>query len=598
MAIFLNLLMVAQTFLYSESFFLQSPLSNVIRLRISTGSLMTMAGYISPEEDEEYRGQVSKSLQRPIKVKNADGVIDSQAALPLPCEGDVVLCPGKYKGEEILARIRFLQFISSSNSWIAEVSPLKEGKSPEVFAVDRGAKSYTAKITELKPVRAFFKRSENGYSVKLRSNSTEYTLRAPTYRDLPANFTLPVKAAVNATSLEEDLEKYEALKSRLVTSTLQFGAVGTVISTAAFGPDVGIPFLFGSTSGAAYLYLLGRRIDSIGAGYSQSASRTVLGKAEKLLVDARSLVPIIAIAILAAKNYYVDGRIPETFSVVTKQQFLGVIAGFLSNRVAILLTEIKNELRVEDLLSIVPGSLAEGYRASEKLKASMSKEAIIEEDIQSIVVLLTGPQAAGRSSLSKSILGDGKFDTKLRRCKFLTTDTAIWTQSPDRYRLVTGEDLNRLRDIGQLVYEGEEKGLFGITRQIALTLDDLRGGPSPIKDVISPCVIDGPPEMLEALNKVPSLKLLNIWISLQTKEQFIDKASRFVEVELQGLKQRGKQDITSQLSAEQVSDLVNEAAKDVTYYMTNAPRFEYTLLNSGLESETLLELEQLLVNSI
>jgi hypothetical protein len=118
-------------------------------------------------------------------------------------------------------------------------------------------------------------------------------------------------------------------------------------------------------------------------------------------VDARSLVPIIAIAILAAKNYYIDGRIPQTFSVVTKAQFLGiylymdmyvlvyvlvyvytyiyihiyiytlitythiyigVVAGFLSNRVAILLTEIKNELRVEDLLSIVPGSLAEGYR--------------------------------------------------------------------------------------------------------------------------------------------------------------------------------------------------------------------------------------------
>lgn len=192
MMIFLILIIVTEIFLYSDSFFVQSPLSNVLRNRMSTSSLM-MSGYISPEEDEEYRGQVQKSLQRPLRVRNADGVIDSQVALPLPCEGDIVLCPGKYKGEEILARIRFLQFISSSNSWIAEVSPLKEGKSPEVFTVDRGAKSYTTKITELKPVRAFFKRSENGYVVKLRTNSTDFTLRAPTYRDLPANFTLPVK---------------------------------------------------------------------------------------------------------------------------------------------------------------------------------------------------------------------------------------------------------------------------------------------------------------------------------------------------------------------------------------------------------------------
>jgi type IV secretory pathway VirB2 component (pilin) len=34
-------------------------------------------------------------------------------------------------------------------------------------------------------------------------------------------------------------------------------------------------------------------------------------------------------------------------------------------------------------------------RASEKLKASMSKAEIVEEDIQSVVVLLTGPKAAG-----------------------------------------------------------------------------------------------------------------------------------------------------------------------------------------------------------
>ena len=32
---------------------------------------------------------------------------------------------------------------------------------------------------------------------------------------------------------------------------------------------------------------------------------------------------------------------------------------------------------------------------------------------------------------------------------------------------------------------------------------------------------------------------------------------------------------------DQVSAMVNDAAKDVTYYMTRAPLFEYTLLNSG-----------------
>lgn len=35
-----------------------------------------------------------------------------------------------------------------------------------------------------------------------------------------------------------------------------------------------------------------------------------------------------------------------------------------------------------------------------------------------------------------------------------------------------------------------------------------------------------------SLYRVPTLKLLNIWISLQSKEQFIEKASQLVEIEV------------------------------------------------------------------
>ena len=42
--------------------------------------------------------------------------------------------------------------------------------------------------------------------------------------------------------------------------------MGTVVSTVAFGPEVSLPFLAGSLSGALYLYLLGKKTDSIGSG--------------------------------------------------------------------------------------------------------------------------------------------------------------------------------------------------------------------------------------------------------------------------------------------------------------------------------------------
>jgi hypothetical protein len=51
-------------------------------------------------------------------------------------------------------------------------------------------------------------------------------------------------------------------------------------------------------------------------------------------------------------------------------------------------------------------------------------------------------------------------------------------------------------------------------------------------------------------------------------------------------------------SSEEVSELVNEAAKDITYYMSKAPLFEYALLNSGTEEETIDELDVLLKNTL
>ena len=98
-------------------------------------------------------------------------------------------------------------------------------------------------------------------------------------------------------------------------------------------------------------------------------------------------------------------------------------------------------------------------------------------------------------------------------------------------------------------------------------------------------VVDGDPKILDALRKQSNLMLSPVWISLQTKEQFIEKASSIVKAELVG-GQKGRADE----AAGKVSDLVDEAARDITYYMQKAPLFEYTLLNLGSDEETLEEL--------
>jgi hypothetical protein len=165
--------------------------------RVQRG-IFELNGYVPPEADPEFRSMVKKSLRRPIKVPGGStetATIDVQAALPLPREGDIVLCPGKWKGETVLARVRFLQYIGTSESWVAEVIPLKEGKSVGIYSVDKNAKAYTEKIDQLQPVRSFFVRSENGYKIAFKKNSTEVVKRAPSYRSIPQDYTIPRKVS-------------------------------------------------------------------------------------------------------------------------------------------------------------------------------------------------------------------------------------------------------------------------------------------------------------------------------------------------------------------------------------------------------------------
>ena len=297
---------------------------------------------------------------------------------------------------------------------------------------------------------------------------------------------------------------------------------------------------------------------NITIGYSQSKKKNADGKLMQFLITNRFAVPLLALGTFTAYNYYIDGVKPVTFNLVTKQQFLGIIAGFLSNRIALLLTEIKDEIRLEDFLSIVPGSFAEVYRESRKLDEIRERKIrdnenrklqngdsdeseydefgeLINERTLSTVVVICGPQAAGRMSLSNSLLKNGKCNTKIRSCKFLTTDRAASSLYPDKYIFTSEDAINNLKSQKKIVYEGEEKSFFGSEFSYFLSLDDLTKGenhPPKVQEpdvlinekkgvqifgqtffgddnrkvlskvpMVLPCVIDGPPEMIEALMK-------------------------------------------------------------------------------------------------
>ena len=115
-------------------------------------------------------------------------------------------------------------------------------------------------------------------------------------------------------------------------------------------------------------------------------------------------------------------------------------------------------------------------------------------------------------------------------------------------------------------------------------------------------IVEGPPSLMENLSKIENVRLINIWISLQTKEQFIKQATNLVQQQVLDYKETFKKSQNTiiddtklaQLCTEKMFELVNEAAKDVQFYMSRAPLFEYTLLNSESEDETAQEMLDIL----
>eukprot|EP01041_Mallomonas_annulata_P006793 gene6793-13755_t len=572
--------------------------------------------YVSPEGDPSYRN----IAVNPTPVLSPMNSTEIDAASPLPKVGDIVQYPGKWKGEYDIGKIRFLSFNKSKMKWIADIVPLTEGKAENVYSTDRGARTFFEDVDTLRPVRSFFLRSENGYKIAFRPNSTDAVLRAEGYRSIDQDYVVPVEQVkLNLTILEEDLDTYQKLKTRLIKTTLTYGAVGTVITTAVYGPEVSVSYLLGSGAGALYLYLLGKRTDKIGSGYAapkmtsegvpESPTTDVNSNANRLedaVTNGRLLVPVLLMALIAAQNVLLGGQTLSPFQSLSREQFLGAMAGFLTYRVAVLVSEVATELRPEDILGMVPGSLAEGYRRLKGDKKSDDADAKLEQALLPVVVV-SGPRAAGRSGVMNQLV---KGALPLRPVPLLITDKAFYEEQSAlhdtdkktrRYMLVTEEDLQAARDIGDVLYEGEELGLFGQSRRVMVRRSDVFDSEVARKRRVSmgskdTLVIEGSPELLDALSKESGLRLLPVWISLQTKEQFIDKAMGAIRNQIQTASM-ASQDGSATLakrSADEVGRLVDEAAKDVSYYMRRAPIFQFTLLNTGADSEVVDELDRLL----
>ena len=150
------------------------------------------SGYIPPELDPEYRKIAVRSRAVAVTNETSESTTtpdDDYSSLPAPKEGDIVRYKGRW-GDKQIGRIRFMRYIESYQSFFADIVPLAEGKSENVFVVDRASQAEYLSTDELQPVKAYFMRNENGYKIYYsKASPQEVVLRAPKYRKMDPSYT-------------------------------------------------------------------------------------------------------------------------------------------------------------------------------------------------------------------------------------------------------------------------------------------------------------------------------------------------------------------------------------------------------------------------
>ena len=153
------------------------------------------SGYVPPELDPEYRKNTifTKPSSKKEDVRPNVTSLDATEILPLPKEGDIVLFKGRWADEQI-GRIRFLQYVAAYETFFADIVPLIEGKSENVYILDRNSNAEYIRVDEIKPVRFYFVRAENGYKVyKDKKNPQKIVLRARSYGPIDKDYNFRSK---------------------------------------------------------------------------------------------------------------------------------------------------------------------------------------------------------------------------------------------------------------------------------------------------------------------------------------------------------------------------------------------------------------------
>ena len=229
-------------------------------------------------------------------------------------------------------------------------------------------------------------------------------------------------------------------------------------------------------------------------GVSTSEASKGLGKRDEVLANARFLMPLLMVLVLAGRHKLFEGdqALAQPFHLLQQPEFLAGVGGLLTNRLSLFYTEILGQMTQADWLSFLPGipltslnhshssalhlfldcvsgSFAESLRQKETLSKTMSGGMSTVGEGQSdskelvTVVCVSGPLAGGRTAVVERLfaLNEAAAEQRktekfkrtrldLRPCVYVTPDAALVQARPDRYKPISAglfADLQVVADI-------------------------------------------------------------------------------------------------------------------------------------------------------
>jgi guanylate kinase len=485
----------------------------------------------------------------------------------LPRAGDVVryydLDGGKAKGQVLVGKISFISpDLSTPNGWKVELTELEdvgEGYYAEYSSTKRSWKKTTRDLPDVSPVAASFVRNESAFKVPIDRLTGGPKARAEQY-DLDA-FTGPVSdfSPQSQTILEADAVLYKELKGRLLRYAAISGLAGTLIADVSQGGDFAAVYGAGFVSSLGYLFLLSLKTDSL-------ATTGPMSKLAQNVSALRFVMPLLVFVGVALYNQSLGDANPaggSMFSSVTSRQFAAAILGFLTYRLPLFGIQLQGAFSGDDDDNnkeglTLPGSAGIALQMVTQDSPVAEITTAVTADLPT-VLLISGPQATGRSALVEELVST---DDRFTRPKMVD-------------RVVEGASFERLEQRDEFL-SITEKGRYGLTKENLLESAKDVG----TKQVV---VLDADVPLAQEITKIAGLRVVGVWVGLESVKEFEGRLSA-------ALADGSLSTPEGETAASVTRARLKEIVKEIEYGLSSGI-FEFTVLNKD-PKESLRQLKE------